>query len=133
MKNIKEFFVSLMLVVTIIFAGCGGDSVRVNLDFSKLSSYAVQSEVENMQKSTTAQKYLGKTIKMRAKAQVSGDYHYIIGPDGDECCNWEIEIKLSDELSDYPKTNKNTYVTGKYKYYKENGRTYYYLELLEYS
>ena len=131
MKKLKAFLVVVMLTLTLAFAGCG--EVRVNLDLSKLSSYGVQSEVEKMQKSSTAQDYLGKTIKMRAKPQVSGDYHYIIGPDGDECCNWEIEIRLSDDLSSFPTTNKNTYVTGEYKYYKESGKTYYYLELLEYT
>ena len=132
MKRIKVFLASVLLLISIVFCGCGG-SVKVDLDLSKLSSYAVQSEVFKMQKSTTAQDYIGKTIKMRAKPKLSGDYHYIIGPDGDECCNWEIEIQLSDNLADYPATNKNTYVTGEYKYYKEGGRTYYYLELLQFE
>ena len=70
---------------------------------------------------------------MRAKHYASGDYHYIIGPDGDECCNWEIEIRTSDTVDSYPKTAKNIYIIGEYKYYKENGKTYYYLELLDYT
>ena len=131
MKRLRILLSTLILVFTIIIAGCGGN-VKVNLDLSKLSSYAVQSEVYKMQKASTAQEYIGKTIKMRAMPKADGDYHYIIGPDGDECCNWEMEIQLSEGLSSFPTTNKNTYVTGKYKYYKENGKTYYYLELLEY-
>ena len=80
---------------------------------------------------TLKKKYLGKNIKMRAKHYASGDYHYIIGPDGDECCNWEIEIRTSDTVTEYPKTGKNIYIVGEYKYYKDGGKTYYYLELLE--
>ena len=133
MRNLKYFVTSVMLVVAILLVGCGSGNVRVNLDLSEMSSYSVQSEVMKMQKSSTAQSYIGKNIKLRVKAYASGDYHYVIGPDGDECCNWEIEIKLSDELDSYPKTGKNAYVTGEYNYYKENGRTYYYLELLDFD
>lgn len=132
MKNLRYFVSSLLIFLTMALVGCGG-STRVNIDMSELSSYAVQSEVMKMQKSSTAQEYLGKTIKMRAKPYADGDYHYIMGPDGDECCNWEIEIQLSEDLESYPKSGKNTYVTGKYNYYKESGRTYYYLELIEYT
>ena len=131
MKKIKSFVGCLLLVLTLVLVGCG--STRINIDMTGLSSYAVQAEVIKMQKSSTAKDYLGKTIKMRAKHYASGDYHYIIGPDGDECCNWEIEVKLGEDLADYPKTGKNTYVVGEYKYYKEEGRTYYYLELIEYT
>lgn len=131
MKKTKLFIASMLVMLTLIFVGCG--STKVNIDMTGLSSYAVQSEVQKMQKSSTAQSYLGKTIKMRAKAYADGDYHYIIGPDGDECCNWEIEIKLSEKLDSFPKTAKNVNIIGEYKYYKENGKTYYYLELLEYT
>lgn len=131
MKNFKSFVVLLLIMVSLTLVGCGG-KVKINLDLSGLSSYSVQSEVNKMQKSSTAQNYIGKNIKLRAKAYASGDYHYVIGPDGDECCNWEIEIKLSENLESFPKTGKNSYVTGEYKYYKENGKTYYYLELLDF-
>lgn len=131
MKKIRSVLAVLFLAVTIIFAGCGGGDVRVNIDLSELSSYAVQSEVQKMQKSSTAQKYLGKNIKLRVKHYASGDYHYVVGPDGDECCNWEIEIRTSDTVTEYPKTGKNIYIVGEYKYYKEGGKTYYYLELLD--
>lgn len=131
MKKIRNCLCCLLIMMTLVIAGCSG-STRVNIDLSGLTSYAVQAEVGKMQKSTTAKDYIGKTIKMRAKHYASGDYHYIIGPDGDECCNWEIEVRLGESLEDYPKTGKNTYVIGEYKYYKESGKTYYYLELLEY-
>lgn len=131
MKKIRYIVACCLMVTTIILVGCG--STRVNIDMTKLNSYAVQSEVFKMQKSSTANDYIGKTIKMRAKPYSSGDYHYIIGPDGDECCNWEIEIRLGEGLEDYPKNGKNTYVTGVYKYYKEGTRTYYYLELSDYT
>ncbi len=130
MRKFKSFLALMFVMFTLVFAGCTGD-VRVNLDLSGLSSYAVQSEVIKMQKSSTAQNYLGKNIKLRAKHYASGDYHYVIGPDGDECCNWEIEIKTSDSVSSYPKTGKNIYVIGEYKYYKDGGKTHYYLELLD--
>jgi uncharacterized protein YceK len=131
MKKFKILVASLILIMMVMISGCG--EVRVNIDMTKLSSQSVQSEVYKMQKSSTANDYLGKTIKMRAKAYADGDYHYIIGPDGDACCNWEIEIRLSDSLESFPKTGKNTYVTGEYKYEKTGGITNYFLELIEYT
>ena len=131
MRRLRSVLAVLFLAVTLLFAGCGGSDVRVNIDLSEMSSYMVQSEVQKMQKASTAQKYLGKNIKLRVKHYASGDYHYVIGPDGDECCNWEIEIRTSDTVTEYPKTDKNIYIVGEYKYYKEGGRTYYYLELLD--
>ena len=131
MRKFKVIISAILLTITMFCIGCSG--TKISIDMSELSSYAVQSEVYKMQKSSTAQEYLGKTIKMRAKPYADGDYHYIIGPDGDECCNWEIEIRLSDQLTSYPKTGKNTYVTGEYSYYKEGGKTYYYLSLIDFT
>ena len=133
MKRFRYIVAILFIVLTLSCVGCGSNNVRIDKDFSKLTSYAIQSEVQKMQKASTAGDYLGQTIKMRAIHKASGDYHYIVGPDGDECCNWEVEIKLSDSVNSYPKTNKSIYVTGEYKYYKKSGKTYYYLSLLDFT
>ena len=64
MKKMKSALAMFVLIISLFFAGCGGGGdVRVNLDLSGLTSYAVQSEVQKMQKSSTAQQYLGKNIK----------------------------------------------------------------------
>lgn len=132
MKKFRYCLTILLIIFTFGCIGCGTSSnVRVNLDLTGLSSYGVQSEVLKMQKPSTAGSYLGKNIKMKVKHYASGNYHYVIGPGGDECCNWEIEVKLSDTVTSYPKTDKTITITGKYRYYKEEGRTYYYLELLD--
>ena len=67
MRKLRSVLAVLFLAVTLLFAGCGGSDVRVNIDLSEMSSYMVQSEVQKMQKASTAQKYLGKNIKLRVK------------------------------------------------------------------
>lgn len=131
MKFWKKIFAILSLcIVSIGLTACGG-SANIDYDLASKGDTFTYTTVTNMQSSPSS--YLNKTIKIRGKHKSNGStYHYLSGYDSTNCCNWSMEIRINDDSLEFPETNKNVVVVGDYKSKKVNGKTSYYLEVIEF-
>lgn len=116
----------ILAIMAIFITACGG-SLQVDYDLTQLDGVttAVGQELNTQ---TYQSKYKNKVFKVRGKHYSSGDdYHYLVVNDG-VCCDFSIEIRLSDDSLSYPDTDKNVTVVATYTYVPKtntNSSTFY--------
>ena len=125
------FAICFLCLATIMLVACGGSSAKIDYNLASKGDNFTYSTVVNMQ--SKPQGYIGSTFKIRGKLQSGGgDCRYLTGYDAESCCNWSLEVKLKNSSMEFPANNKTVCVIGDYKYYKNSGKTYYYLEINEF-
>ena len=114
---------------------------NVDVDLTVLTPNMVYAEVSNMM--MYPDNYLGKTIKVSGPYfpmyydVTDNYYHYVLIEDALACCQngmefiWEEGIHTYPE--EYPKEEDVIEIIGELKSYKEEGYTYYYLDIDTYE
>ncbi len=133
MKHRKIFF-SILLLVVLLFTGCGSTTTKIKYDLTDTSSGVTQVVGTDLSTNTYQSKYKDSTFKVRGKHYSAGeDYHYMVVNDG-VCCDFEIEIRLSDKKLKYPDTDKYIVIIAKYSYIPKTSTTSssYYFSVLDF-
>ena len=103
----------------------------VDLDLTVLSSTMVYSEVYNI--TVAPEEYIGKIVRMKGEFATQVDpqsgkrYFACIIKDATACCAQGIEFVPSENYSypeDFPEDGAEVTVTGEFRTYDENRRTY---------
>lgn len=135
LRFLVPFLFALLLTAC---AGCAGSSapvapegVTAQIDLTALEVKDAYVEVCRMQVYTD--RFVGKTVMargaFRAVEDPAGDGYLFqcLVPDGNGCCNRELEFVLAGEHAypaDYPKTGAEIIVVGTLSTYTRNGSTY---------
>ena len=103
----------------------------VDLDLTVMSSTMVYSEVYNI--TVAPEEYIGKIVRMKGEFATQVDpqsgkrYFACIIKDATACCAQGIEFVPSENYSypeDFPEDGAEVTVTGEFRTYDENRRTY---------
>ena len=115
-----------LLIVSLLQSGNGGGVV----DLTRMSKTMVAAEMTKI--SNRPNNYIERTIKANGNyntvynAELKREQHFITVVEPDTCCpKREFEFIWD---GDYPQTGARIEITGVFGSYKENGKTYYYLE-----